>query len=104
MSEGFTYRTTRANEIGGWPADRGPLKALHELGLIPDPNVQPSWVGQARWHPNPKLPDRPTYRGTSRFLNQNGIRHLAALTLEGWEVFINPLNHNTVEYKIAGKP
>jgi hypothetical protein len=90
--------------VEGWPADRGPLKTLHDLRLIADPTVRPNWMSQWRTYPNPSAPDCPSYQGSARFLRKDGLRHLAALTLEGWDVYIAPAMSNQLDFKITGKP
>lgn len=82
----------------GWPADRGPLKILHELGLVSDPQRRPIWLHYPKVHTTPS--GIPTYTATCKFLTQDGLRSLAALTLEGWDVFVRP-TANEIEMKVT---
>jgi len=84
----------------GWPADRGPLKTLHEAGLIPYPAFRPRWLHYPKiQHSNGKE----VYRASTKFMNKDGLRALAALTLEGWEVHVNPMA-DELDIKITRSP
>jgi hypothetical protein len=81
--------TTR---VVGWPSDSGPLPTLHKIGLLPDVNSRPVWVS----HPKTltDVTGAITYKGFARFMNAQGLRALAALTLEGWAVTVNANGEN----------
>ena len=67
----------------GWPTDTGPLHTLHELGLHDD----------LKWL---HYPYTDTYNGVENFhaktsfLSNEPIRALAAISLEGFQVFVDP--------------
>ncbi|WP_455834796.1 hypothetical protein [Pseudarthrobacter siccitolerans] len=73
--------------IEGWPTTTGPLRALTDLGNIHDGST-PEWVQEpTRSTTGPGT----TYKcRTRRGLGPKAILDLAALTVEGFHVYINP--------------
>lgn len=73
----------------GWPATTGPLVTLQRIGLVKDARRRPAWLSF------PKTEDHGefiAYKASCKFMNKEGLRALAALTLEGWDVHVNPAN------------
>lgn len=71
----------------GWPADEGPLQSLHKVGLLSHPGHRPEWLH----YPTTDTDKNgvKTYNAKTRFMSNLAIRSLAALTFEGWDVFVN---------------
>ena len=80
-------QTTSRTRTEGWPADHGPLHILCQLGLHNDPNQRPNWLHYPRTETYAGIE---THHATTKFLSNDSLRSLAALTLEGWQVFIDP--------------
>lgn len=73
----------------GWPTDRGPIATLALLGLIKAPPI--NWL---RSPTTSETRNGTSWRFAPVFLRAEAIRALAALTLEGYEVQIDP-HHET---------
>jgi hypothetical protein len=81
----------------GWPTDTGPLHTLHQLGLTPWAGYRPIWLH----YPKVRTSNgRTFYTGSSRFLFNEGIRALAALSLENYTVKIFPAGPDQLEFRI----
>ncbi|TFB46508.1 hypothetical protein [Cryobacterium tagatosivorans] len=76
-----------SSRIDGWPTDHGPLLTLHELGLHDDLNQRPKWLHYPRTETGEGIEN---YHATTNFLTSEPLRALASLTLEGWQVFVDP--------------
>jgi len=87
--------------IDGWPSTTGPLLTLQRMGIHPNPKQRPRWLSF------PKTQDDngfATYKGSCKFMNKEGLRALAALTLEGWDVHLNPTTAGEIDIKITAAP
>lgn len=82
----------------GWPVNTGPLRTLERLGLHSGPERIP------RWLLGPMTLDTGTshvYVGSCKFVNKDGLRALAALTFESWNVHLKPSPDGTIRIKIT---
>ena len=66
----------------GWPTDRGPLKTLRDAGLLPDGDDSPSWLRHAT------VESGSSFHAKAPFMSNVALRHLAALSPEGWDVLV----------------
>jgi hypothetical protein len=79
-----------SHNFPGWPADRGPLHTLHQLGLIQDPHILPAFAKYPKvWTDSNQ---KTVYKASPKALDQNTLRYLAALSFEGYEVAVAPGN------------
>ena len=73
--------------VDGWPTDSGPLRVLHELGLHDDLELLPKWLHHAY---SDTYNGVENFHGSTNFLSNEPLRALAAISLEGWQVFVDP--------------
>ena len=71
----------------GWPTDSGPLHTLHELGLHDDLEFHPRWLHHAY---SDTYNGVQNFHGSTNFLSNEPLRALAAISLEGYQVFVDP--------------
>lgn len=79
-----------SHNFPGWPADRGPLRTLHQLGLIQDPHILPAFAKYPKVWTDSN--GKTVFKASPKVLDQNTLRLLAALSFEGYEVAVNPGN------------
>jgi len=73
--------------IEGWPSTKGPLRALVALGNLPAGSV-PHWLNEPTYEIDS---GRVGYKcRTHRGLSPETILDLAALIVEGYQVYVNP--------------
>lgn len=75
----------------GWPTETGPLKTLTDLGMLPQGTRHLPWTSESSTQSNSGTPH---YRAKCNFLPNAALRALAALTLEGWHVTVQPAGPN----------
>ena len=73
--------------VDRWPTDSGPLYTLHELGLHDDLEFNPKWLHHAY---SDTYQGNQAYYGSTSFLTNGPVRALAAISLEGFQVFVDP--------------
>lgn len=70
--------------MNNWPTHKGPRSTLAALGLI-DPESRLDWTRRSSFR---DYADGTMYLTHPNFIRTDGIRHLAALSFEGYETRI----------------
>jgi len=84
----------------GWPGHKGPIDSLNKIGLWPNRTEYPTWIRSP--HLELDLYGRESYMAGAAFLSDTALRALAALTFEGWNVFIDSTDLG-LKFKITRK-
>lgn len=82
----------------GWPVDSGPLAALARLRLHNPSDGQPSWLRLPTVHVDTQ--GRTVYICRPRYMHQEGMRQLAALSFEGYLVGVEPSNKTELKIRL----
>lgn len=92
-----------ASKTNGWPDDTGPFQTLHDLGILPHDAQRPTYLNYRKVLTSPA--GALIYKCSCKTLDRDGLRLLAALTFENWNVSMtSPSGTAELDIRITAAP